>query len=114
MEKYYSHLLWKMRKRTVKKNFWLSHTEDHQLKDLSSLLNLSEADTIRKLLYETYVKAPPPIEFYDAIDKINKIGVNINQLTKIANSTNKIFVYDLNRQFKELNDLIKDIREKFL
>ncbi len=103
-----------MRRRTVKKNFWLSHVEDRQLKDLSSLLNLSEADTFRKLLYETYVKANPPKEFYDAIDKINKIGVNINQLTKIANSTNKIYVYDLNKQFNELNNLIETIKEKYL
>ncbi len=103
-----------MRRRTVKKNFWLSHVEDRQLKDLSSLLNLSEADTFRKLLYETYVKANPPKEFYDAIDKINKIGVNINQLTKIANSTNKIYVYDLNKQFNELNSLVETIKEKYL
>ncbi len=103
-----------MRTRTVKKNFWLNHAEDRQLKDLSSLLNLSEADTFRKLLYETYVKANPPKEFYDAIDKINKIGVNINQLTKIANSTNKIYVYDLNKQFNELNSLVENIKEKYL
>lgn len=103
-----------MRKRTVKKNFWLNHAEDRQLKDLSSELNLSEADTIRKLLYETYVKANPTKEFYDAIEKINKIGVNINQLTKIANSTNRIYVSELNKQFKELNVLIESIKEKFL
>ncbi len=103
-----------MRSKTIKKNFWLSYKENRQLKDLSLLLNLSEADVIRKLLTETCVKASPPKEFYSAIEKINKIGVNINQLTKIANSTNKIYVYDLNRQFNELNKLVKDIQEKYL
>lgn len=103
-----------MRRRTVKKNFWLNHEENRQLKKLSNLLSLNEADTIRKLLYETYVKSSPPKEFYDAIEKINKIGVNINQLTKIANTTNKIYVYELDRQFKELNELAKSIKEKYL
>lgn len=103
-----------MRRRTVKKNFWLNHDENRQLRDLSFQLNLSEADVIRKLLYETYVKANPTKEFYDAIDKINKIGVNINQLTKIANSTNRVYVHELNKQFNELNKLIESIKEKFL
>ena len=103
-----------MRRRTVKKNFWLNHEEDRQLKKLSNLLNLNEANTIRKLLYETYVKASPPKEFYIAIEKMNKIGVNINQLTKIANTTNQVYVYDLNKQFKELNELIESIKEKYL
>ena len=103
-----------MRRRTVKKNFWLNHEEDRQLKKLSNLLNLNEANTIRKLLYETYVKASPPKEFYSAIEKMNKIGVNINQLTKIANTTNQVYVYELNRQFGELNELIESIKEKYL
>lgn len=103
-----------MRRRTVKKNFWLNHEEDRQLKKLSNLLNLNEANTIRKLLYETYVKASPPKDFYSAIEKMNKIGVNINQLTKIANTTNQVYVYELNRQFGELNELIESIKEKYL
>ena len=61
-----------MRRKTIKKNFWFSYDEDRQLKYLSSILNLSESNTIRKLLYETQVKECPPKEFYDAIDKINK------------------------------------------
>ena len=103
-----------MRKRTIKKNFWLNYEEDRQLKYLSSLLNLSEANTIRKLLFEVNVKSNPPKEFYDAVDKMNKIGVNINQLTKIANATNKLYVYDLNKQFQELSKLIQDIRKRYI
>ena len=59
-----------MRRKTIKKNFWFSYEEDKQLKYLSSILNLSESNTIRKLLYETQIKESPPKEFYDAIDMI--------------------------------------------
>ncbi len=103
-----------MRKRTIKKNFWFSYEENRQLKDLAFSLKLTEANTIRKLLYEIHIKESPPKEFYNAIEKINKIGVNINQLTKIANSTNRIYVFELNKQFKELNNLINSIKEKYL
>lgn len=103
-----------MRRRTIKKNFWFNYDEDRQLKKLSSDLNLSEANVIRRLLFETYVKASPPKEFYIAVEKINKIGVNINQLTIIANQTGSIYVQELNKQFKELDDLIKELKEKFI
>ncbi len=103
-----------MRRKTIKKNFWFSYEEDRQLKYLSSQLNLSEANTIRRLLYETKVKACPPKEFYDAIDKINKIGTNINQLAKIANTTGDIYEDKLNNEFNELNKLKNQIYEKYV
>ncbi len=103
-----------MRTRTIKKNFWFSYAEDKQLKYLSSILNLSEANTIRKLLYETQVKQCPTKEFYEAIDKINKIGININQLARIANSTGKIYEEKLNQQFNELEKLRNVIYERFI
>lgn len=103
-----------MRRRTIKKNIWLNYAEDRQLKYLSRSLGLSEANVIRRLLYETNVKAPPPKEFYDAIEKINRIGVNINQLTKIANTTNTVYVYDLNKQFRKIEDLVEKLKENYL
>ncbi len=103
-----------MRRKTIKKNFWFSYDEDRQLKYLSSILNLSESNTIRKLLYETQVKECPPKEFYDAIDKINKIGVNINQLARIANSTGSIYEEQLNQQFNELEKLKNNIYNKYI
>ena len=48
------------------------------------------------------------------IDKINKIGVNINQLTKIANSTGIIYEDKLNREFLELEKLRNNIYEKYI
>ena len=103
-----------MRRKTIKKNFWFSYDEDRQLKYLSSILNLSESNTIRKLLYETQIKESPPKEFYDAIDKINKIGVNINQLTRLANSTGSIYEEKLNQEFLELEKLKNSIFEKYI
>lgn len=111
---YYKDILVGMRRKVIKKNFWLSFEEDEQLKKLSKLLNMSEADTFRKLLFETTVKVAPPKEFYEAIEKMNKIGVNINQLTKVANTNGSIYSYELNKQFDYLNEMIEKIKDKYI
>ena len=103
-----------MRRKIIKKNFWLSFEEDEQLKKISSLLNMSEADTFRKLLFETNIKEAPKKDFYEAIDKINKIGVNINQLARVANTNGNIYVYELEKQFNILNKLIEDLKDKYI
>ena len=103
-----------MRRKIIKKNFWLSFEEDEQLKKISSLLNMSEADTFRKLLFETTIKETPKKDFYDAIDKLNKIGVNINQLAKVANTNGNVYVYELEKQFNILNKLIEELKDKYI
>jgi len=103
-----------MRTRTIKKNFWFNYEEDRQLKKLSSSLHLSEANTIRKMLFETSIKESPPKAFYDAINKINKIGVNINQLAKIANQTGNIYYHQLEIEFEEIEKLISDLKNKYI
>lgn len=103
-----------MRRRNIKKNFWFNYKENEQLKYLSNILNLSEASTIRKLLFETQVKESPTKEFYNAIEKINKIGVNINQLTHIANQTGDLYKNELDHNFYILQKLVDDLYDKFL
>ncbi len=103
-----------MRRKIIKKNFWLSFEEDEQLKKISNLLNMSEADTIRKLLFQTTIKEAPKKEFYEAIDKLNKIGVNINQLTKVANTNGSLYIYELEKHFNRLDVLIEELKDKYL
>ena len=87
---YYKDILVGMRRKVIKKNFWLSFEEDEQL------------------------KAATTKEFYEAIEKINKIGVNINQLTKVANTNGSIYSYELNKQFDYLNEIIEKIKDKYI
>lgn len=103
-----------MRRKIIKKNFWLSFEEDEQLKKLASLLNMSEADTFRKLLFETTIKEAPKKDFYDAIEKINRIGVNINQLTKVANTNGSLYIYELEKHFNRLCVLIEELKDKYI
>ena len=103
-----------MRRKTIKKNFWFSYEEDRQLKYLSSLLNMSESNTIRKLLYETQIKEAPPKEFYNAIDKINIIGNNINQIAKYANTFGYVKEDELVNEIKKLKLLTQSLYDKYI
>ena len=85
-----------MRRKTIKKNFWFSYDEDKQLKYLSSILNLSESNTIRKLLYETQVKECPPKEFYEAMGYC--LSISDRQFYKLYKESN-ISMDDNNNYF---------------
>ena len=75
---------------------------------------MSEVDTFRKLLFETTIKEAPKKDFYDAIEKINRIGVNINQLTKVANTNGSLYIYELEKHFNRLSELIEELKDKYI
>lgn len=45
---------------------------------------------------------------------MRKIGNNINQITRIANAKKVIDVLHLNKEIDKLNELIIDIKNKYL
>lgn len=103
-----------MRERTIEKHIRLNEIENRKLNDLSNLSGLSKSDVFRSLLDSAVIKELPSKDFYNAINEIHKIGVNINQLTRIANSTGNIYEQELNNNFKKLNTILEKIKDKYL
>lgn len=103
-----------MRRRSVDKHFRFTPEENRKLKDLSIKSRLSENNVICSLIEGVNIREAPSKELFEYLRKIDKIGVNINQLTHIANATGNIYIHELQRQFKEINDLTDDIRKKFI
>ena len=85
---------------------------DLEKKSIAS--GLSKGEVCRLALKTQVLKSNPPKEFYDSLNKINKLGVNINQLAKIANTNGEIYYDDLNVYYSSIDKLIKDIRNKYL
>lgn len=56
----------------------------------------------------------PPKEFYDFTNEINRIGVNINQLAKVANMTDHIMEEELKLQYSQLRGILSEIRGIYL
>ena len=76
-----------MRKREVKKNFYLSYKEDDELKRKCYLVGLNESDLVRSLISGFVPREKPGKEFYDEIKNLRQIGNNLNQLAKYTNTT---------------------------
>lgn len=103
-----------MRKRVVKFQTWLSREEKDILRKKACLVGMSESSLIRCWIKDIHPKEKPPPEFYDLINELRRIGINLNQIAHVANATHHInnYKYDINAE--ELNKIIKNIKETYL
>lgn len=103
-----------MRRRTIDKHIRFDEKENKLLHELSIKSGLTESDVIRTLLKGNEIKELPDKKFYDAINEINKIGVNINQLAKVANTNGDIYYDKLIHNLNYLNRILQQIKDKYL
>ena len=99
------------KKRTVQKHFELSPYEASLLKELAAKTgSKKECDVIRNLIMGVELIQTPGPEFYSAIREIRKIGVNINQIAHVANSTGVIDTRYLNDMVDKLDTIASDLK----
>ena len=103
-----------IRRRYCDKHVMFYPEEIERLNELSKLTGLSANEVIRSCLNNIVFKEAPPKEFYDLLNKINNIGININQIAHIANSTSEIYFDTLKIYFSQIEQFIKEIKEKYL
>lgn len=103
-----------MRKRVVKFQTWLSREEKDILRKKACLVGMSESSLIRCWIKDIHPKEKPPPEFYDLINELRGIGINLNQIAHIANITHFIDNNRYEENVKELRKLIKKIKEEYL
>ena len=66
---------------------------------------------LRQLIMQGYVRQPAPVEYNSLIAEINKIGVNINQIARVANGTQAISpasVSEIKQMQQKLMRLVKE------
>lgn len=97
-------------KRTIQKHFVFSEFEDKYLKALSVKTGRKECDIVRELVMGFKPLEAPGQDFYDAINEIRKIGVNINQIAHMANATGMVDEAGFKSEAEKLDALILDIR----
>lgn len=99
-----------MKKRKRKKGVLLYLSEDELNLVDKGVLESAErnrSEYIRKMLFNGYIIKPNYEYSRKIVYELNKIGVNLNQITAKINSdsNNKIFLKELVRWGKELDDL---------
>lgn len=103
-----------MRNRRIKKQIWLNDDEAFLLKERADAVSMDASNYIRHLIVGYKPKEKPPLEFYDNFKEIRRIGKNINQIARLASSTGKVDMLYFKKQTDMLNNLIIEIKNKYL
>lgn len=103
-----------MRKRDIRIQVRLSDIEYKKLLDDIARSKETISSYIRKLIIGTQLKEKPDYEFYNVMKELTKIGVNLNQIAHVANSTNVIDKDFYNQEAKKWNELSRQIKNKYL
>ena len=103
-----------MRTRPIRKQFWFTEEEAKELKMKAIKVGLTESDVIRSLIMDYRPKEKPPKEFYYLILELRKIGININQIAKKANSIGFIDNSYYKNEIKKIDNIIESMKEKYL
>ena len=72
------------------------------------------SDYVRKLIMNAELKEKPDYEFYNVMKELTKIGINLNQLAKKANTLNFIDKDEYKKQAEEWKSFSNKIKNKYL
>ena len=101
-----------MRERTIKKQFWVSQSEDYLLKSQSKKAGLTEAEFLRSCIKGYKIKEQPTDEIREFIKQITGIANNINQIARVANGTRYVQDKDLEYVKNKITEFILDFEKK--
>ena len=101
-----------MRERTIKKQFWVSQSEDYLLKSKSKKAGLTEAEFLRSCIKGYKIKEQPTDEIREFIKQITGIANNINQIARVANGTRYVQDKDLEYVKNKITEFILDFEKK--
>lgn len=94
------------RKRDIQKKLFVNEEEDKIIKEKMKQLGTDNFGAYaRKMLIDGYVVKTDYTTIKNLIKEINKIGVNINQIAKRANETNRVYEDDIKELKGELEQV---------
>ena len=100
-------------KRPIAKRYDLNEYEAKLLKEKAKQAGMKEGQLVRELITGYAPREKPGKDFFEAMNDINKIGVNINQIAAVANSNGYIdenflrkCVDDLNKKMLEIKNIV--------
>ena len=103
-----------MSNKRIKKQFWLSESENQELIRKANLSGLSQTSVIRLLLMNYEPREKPDQKFYETMQQLYAIGNNINQIVSKANSLGFVDAIALKEQLDKLNHFEAEIEAFYL
>lgn len=99
-----------MRERNRRFSLWLNEKEFSYLEKQAEIAGLKKEPYIRKLIMGDEIRPRPPDEYYKILKEINAVGVNINQIARIANSERHISSAGINEAVKMVGQIMDIVR----
>ena len=104
----------KGRERFIFLNVRISPQENEDLNKRINKANITKSEYVRRAISNTEIKEKPTIEFYEDMKQLIRIGNNVNQLAKKANTLNFIDVDEYKNQAIEWKKFMDMIKKKYL
>ena len=99
------------RKRSLRVWSRLNEQEYARYMALLEKSGVPKEQLLRQLIMQGYVRQPATVEYNSLIAEINKIGVNINQIARVANGTQAISqasISEIKQMQQKLMRLVKE------
>ena len=91
-----------MRKRTFRVEVYFTKDELEVLTQKVNKSGMRREVFIRNLLNDCVIKEAPPAEYYDLIREVRRVGSNLNQILKLANSKGILDVPQLRKDLEQI------------
>lgn len=104
----------KGRERFIFLNIRISPKENEDLNKKIQKAKITKSEFVRRAIANIEIKEKPGIEFYEDMKQLIRIGNNVNQLAKKANTLNFIDVDEYKNQAIEWRKFMDMIKKKYL
>ena len=103
-----------MQKRTIPIVFRVDEKEYTELMDMVEKAGIPRERFLRKVVSGCHIHEAPPVDFYRLIREINRIGSNIEQILRVANTKHFIDVPRLRKDLDELEAIESELWNLFI
>ncbi len=102
-----------MRTRDIKKQVWLNEVELKTLRANAKKVGLNESEYIRSLIMGYKPKEQPSEKFYEDMNQLRGISINLNQIARKANSLGLIDAPFYRKTYNKLNEFMQQIKREY-
>jgi hypothetical protein len=99
--------------RDVNLHLRLTAKENELLTHLSNLTRCSKSQVLRDLLHGATLMEAPPIDYFDLLREVRRVGVNLNQLTRYVNEKRFVDSWKWDEALAEIRAIEKKMNEAF-
>lgn len=103
-----------MRRRNIKKNFWLNEEEDAALKEKAARCGMDEAVLLRMLILGFEPRERPDEKFYGVVRNLSGIASRLNQLAIKSHTYDYVDTDELQNSLTDVKEIILEMQKYFL